>query len=351
MSNAKTLYSSILIIFIFQFILPSIVFSQGIQEYRVGSSYEPGTDYWTFSYTEKRFMMLSELEIAVVKYRNRFALLVRHSKALGDLEIILDNREVINCIRRPEYDHFFDGELNTMYFLTQEEVQKMSRSDIDHIISTENPSSYRTFNELRDGRQNVDSYYQLNNYYEYFESGSFGKSKGSNNTARDIRTLLRHIENPRSSQSFRGSLNTNSKSNCNCQNVVTNGNRSYMCVPLPIYDTSNLNVAVSLIESNSTKYVLLNALYNRRARAFEGGLNIEFRNGRTHYFRNENSATSTVGGEELIQGVFRIVSSSESSIEVSDIDEVSFKFDNGREYTLRSSLINRDVLRNQIQCF
>lgn len=328
-----TATTSVLITF---FTLPESYAQRGtdIQSYRIGSNTVPGTDFWRFTYGES---FPRTIRVSVIKDINRYKLLIRSNAHLGDIEIVLNNNSTINCVRRPQYDHYLDGSLHSIYYLTESEVSKLSSANISHIVTQEDPGLHGP------PRGNAPHYYRYMNKYRGFDG--YRMTNLTNYTADAVRSLLSHV-NRSSSNSSAGT----GSAHCNCESVLTGGNRAYMCEPVPIYMGNNMNLAIMMAESDNQKYIALNALTYAQPRKFEGPVRIEFDNGRSHSFAFENHQISRIGGRDVSQGVYRMIFTTEGSIRSSNLRAITFRFEDSDSRTYRVNR-NRNALRNQYQCF
>lgn len=308
--------------------------STEIQNYRIGSNTVPGTDFWEFTYGEG-FPRI--IRVSVIKDINRYKLLFSSNAHLGDIEMVLNDNSSINFVRRSQYDHYLDGSLHSIYYLTESEISMLSSVDISHIVTQEDPGLHGP------PRGNVPRYYRYMNRYQGI--GQFGMTNMTNNTADAVRALLRHVNRSSSNTSTgTGSIN------CRCETVYTGGNRSYMCEPIPIYIDNNINLAIMMAESNDEKYLALNALMSGQPRKFDGPVSIDFDNGRSHTFAFENHQISRIGGRDVSQGLYKMIFTTERSIRSSNIRAITFRFENGDRRSYRVNR-NRNALQDQYQCF
>ena len=307
-----------------------------VQSYRVGSNVVPGTESWTFTYSDN----ISSFNAAIIKDVDRYKLLVRSRNHLGDIEIVLEDNSVIRCTRRPGYDHHIDNRLHTLYYLTENEVMQLSSSNIDHIVTNQSPA----FQYEVPG--NTPRYYRYHNRYRSGYNHNIPEFS-RNNTARGVRALLRHEGRSSDTASFPGNTNLN----CNCETVFSQGNQSYMCEPIQIYNDRDIDIAIMMVESNNSKYIALNALMSTTNRRFDGPVSIDFANGRTHLFGLENTQISRIGGRNVSQGVFTVLPTASRSLRNSDMVRLTFRLvgeNQNRVYKLSS---NQTAMRDQYQCF
>jgi hypothetical protein len=156
--NKVFLYTIVGVIVLF--FTTSQVYAQNrsqVQSYRIGSHIAPGTNHWALTYGEN---FKRTIHVSIVKDINRYKLLIRSNDHLGDIEIVLNDNSSINCVRRPHYDHYLDGRLQSIYYLTEQEVSKLSSVNISHIVTQEVPD-WRSA-----PRGNAPRYYRYMNRYQ-----------------------------------------------------------------------------------------------------------------------------------------------------------------------------------------
>ena len=104
-----------------------------------------------------------------------------------------------------------------------------------------------------------------------------------------------------------------------------------------------------MVESNGQKYIGLNALTSERSKTFEGPVTIKFDNGREHNFALVNTQISRIDGEDVSQGLFNALFTTNSSMSTSNMETISLKFrgEKRRTYPVRH---NPRVLRQQYPC-
>jgi len=343
--NWKHLFATLLLVI---FCINTNCIAQGTSDvrfYLVGNDEFPGTNYWKFTHNSG---LSSEIQVSVIKRDDRFVILTLSSQPLGPLRIVLRDNTLINCIRRPAYDHYINNRLHSIYYLTDSEANALSRSDIENIMVTERPLG--AGGSLMFGRnENTPRYYTYRNRYtppDNYRRQVWDRTWETNTTAREIRSLVRFTGR----NSHSGSTGWNKAPDCHCETVVVQGNRSYMCAPEQIHVSSRVNLAIMMVESGDQKYVVLNALTTGPTKKFGGPLTIDFDNGRSHILTMENTHISKIGGEDVAQGVFRVLFTTQRSISDSNMSSVSFRFDNEPMRTYRLTE-NSHALRQQIQCF
>jgi hypothetical protein len=102
----------------------------------IGDNSYPRTDSYSFSF-ENYF--IESLDIFFSKNGNNNMIVLTYEdsdggedRVIGTIKIYLDNATVINCIDKGKYD-YVNKKSTTIYYLTQDEVDKIKKSDINTI--------------------------------------------------------------------------------------------------------------------------------------------------------------------------------------------------------------------------
>ena len=227
--------ASLLVILSFYLAIP-VEFSvansnDGVRYHRIGGERVPGTNTWNFTSTRSTSSMFTrdfKITGLIARWDGKYVLVIQvHdlNDNVSDLELVLSNNHIIRCYRRNNHDQLLDGRRQQIYYLTDNEVQLLSRYDIREIFSTQfkrantEPKQKRSFEdlamlainpELRKAREeaekernlrstmlqssNTNNTYKINLIREFRGDGGFIVVNVRPNTSKSVKTLIEHLE-------------------------------------------------------------------------------------------------------------------------------------------------------------
>lgn len=145
-------------------------------------------------------------------------------------------------------------------------------------------------------------------------------------------------------------LYQNNISTCNCNTMNrADGVIITSCDPRPIASDNELEVGISLLESNSDFYASLALRFSNKIKYLENDVNIVLEDGNHIKTSIINQQKTMIANSELLLAILKLTTQDLEIIKQSDIAVISFDLNDKYKRTYEAKT-NKDVLKKHYQC-